>query len=178
MHALVVPVEGREEEVEAWLENNIASPRVAVDTFGTSYRELRAFTRFAMLFLAITESILAVVAAGALIILNYIFVSQRRDEFGILHAVGHSRARLIARTLREGVSIASVAWLIGAACCLVLLLGTQTIVYAPRGMSLDLTNVVPWLFTLPIPLVTVTANVGTIAWALSRLDPVAVIEQR
>jgi ABC-type lipoprotein release transport system permease subunit len=178
MHSLVVPVEGREEEVETWLENNVASPRVAVDTLGTRYRDLRAYTRFVMLFLAITESILAVVAAGALTILNYIFVSQRRDEFGILHAVGHSRARLIARTLREGVSIASIAWLIGAACCLALLLGTQTIVYAPRGMSLDLTNVVPWLFTLPIPLVTVTANAGTIAWALSRLDPVAVVEQR
>ena len=131
-----------------------------------------------MLFLAITESLLAVVAAIALAILNYIFVSQRRDEFGILHAVGHSRVGLIVRTLRESAGTAGVAWLFGAACCLALVLGAHAIVYAPRGMTLDLTNIVPWLFTLPIPLAVVAASAGTIAWALSRLDPVSVIERR
>lgn len=178
MHALVVPVEGRAVEVEAWLEENIASPQVAVETFGTRYRYVQEFMRIAMLFLVITESILAVVAAVALAILNYIFVTQRRDEFGILHAVGHGRAGLIVRTVRESVGIAGAAWLFGAACCLALLLGAHTIVYAPRGMSLDLTNTVPWLFTLPIPLAVVVASAGTIAWMLSRLDPVAVIERR
>jgi ABC-type lipoprotein release transport system permease subunit len=178
MHALVIPVEGRAVEVEAWLEENIASPQVAVETFGTRYRYVQEFMRIAMLFLVITESILAVVAAVALAILNYIFVTQRRDEFGILHAVGHGRAGLIVRTVRESVGIAGAAWLFGAACCLALLLGAHAIVYAPRGMSLDLTNTVPWLFTLPIPLAVVVASAGTIAWALSRLDPVAVIERR
>jgi hypothetical protein len=45
-------------------------------------------------------------------------------------------------------------------------------------MSLDLANVTPWLFTLPIPVAVVAASAGTIAWALKRLDPVAVIERR
>jgi hypothetical protein len=45
-------------------------------------------------------------------------------------------------------------------------------------MSLDLHNPWPWLFTLPIPLVTIVASAGTIWGALSRLDPVAVIERR
>jgi ABC-type lipoprotein release transport system permease subunit len=178
MHTLVVPVEGHAAEVEAWLEESIASPQVAVETFGTSYRYVREALRVSMLFLAITESLLAVVAAVALAILNYIFVSQRRDEFGILHAVGHSRAGLIARTLRESVGVAGVAWLFGAVCCLALLLGAHAVVYAPRGLTLDLTNTVPWLFTLPIPLAVVVASAGTIAWALSRLDPVSVIERR
>jgi ABC-type lipoprotein release transport system permease subunit len=178
MHTLVVPVEGRAAEVEEWLEKSIASPQVAVETFGTQYRYVRGAIRVSMLFLAFTESLLAVVAVVALAILNYIFVSQRRDEFGILHAVGHSRAGLIARTLRESVGIAGVAWLIGAACCLALLLGAHAVVYAPRGLTLDLTNIVPWLFTLPIPLAVVVASAGTIAWALSRLDPVSVIERR
>jgi ABC-type antimicrobial peptide transport system permease subunit len=127
---------------------------------------------------AIAEAILAVVAAFALAVLNWIFVAQRRDEFGVLHAAGHSRAALIARMVRESVGIAGAAWLIGAACCLALLLSAQTIVYVPRGMSLDLTNPMPWLFTLPIPLAVVAASAGTITRALSRLDPVAVIERR
>jgi hypothetical protein len=178
MHTLVVPVEGRAAEVEAWLEERIASPQVAVETFGTHYRYVRGAMRVSMLFLAFTESLLAVVAVVALAILNYIFVSQRRDEFGILHAVGHSRVGLIARTLRESVGIAGVAWLIGAVCCLALLLGAHAAVYAPRGLTLNLTNTTSWLFTLPIPLAVVVASAGTIAWTLSKLDPVAVIERR
>jgi ABC-type lipoprotein release transport system permease subunit len=178
MHALIIPVAGQEAEVEAWLEKSIASPQVTVETFGSTYRSLTKFRMSLFLFLATTESILAIAAALALAILNTIFVSQRRDEFGTLHAVGHGRAGLVVRTLRESTSIAAIAWLIGAVCCAILVLGTQSIVYAPRGMTLSLTNVTPWLFTLPIPLVSIAASAGTIGWALSRLDPVAVIERR
>jgi ABC-type lipoprotein release transport system permease subunit len=178
MRALVIPVEGRETEVEAWLEKSIDTPQVDVETFGTVYRWWHDFTQMAMSSLAITETTLAVVAAGALAILNYIFVIQRRDEFGVLHAVGRSRAGLVARTVQESATIAGVAWVIGAACCLLFVLGAQAIIYAPKGMSLYLTDIVPWLFTLPIPLVTIAASAGTIAWALSRIDPVTVIERR
>jgi hypothetical protein len=178
IHALVIPVEGHTREVETWLEENIASPQVAVETFGARYRYVQDFLRIAMPLLAGIESILAAVAAIALAILNYIFVTQRQDEFGILHAVGHSRTGLIARTLRESVGITGAAWLIGAACCLALVLSAQAIVYAPKGMSLDLTNITPWLFTLPIPLAIVVASIGTIGWTLSRLDPVTIIERR
>jgi ABC-type antimicrobial peptide transport system permease subunit len=131
-----------------------------------------------MVFLAMTETIVAAVIALGLAILNTIFVNQRRTEFGILHAGGHSQAGLIGRTLRESVVIAGAAWLIGAACCLILLLGAQASIYAPRGMSLDWSNPTPWLFTLPIPVAVVATSAGTTAWALKRLDPVAVIERR
>jgi ABC-type lipoprotein release transport system permease subunit len=178
IHALVIPVEGHTLEVETWLEESIASPQVTVETFGTRYRYVQDFLRIAMPLLAIIESILAVVAAVALAILNYIFVTQRQDEFGILHAVGHSRTGLIARTLRESIGITGAAWLIGAVCCLALVFGAQAVVYVPKGMSLDLADVVPWLFTLPIPLAIVVSSVGTIGWMLKRLDPVAIIERR
>lgn len=177
-HALVIPVEGRETEVEAWLEESIDSPQVDVETFGTVYRWWHDFTQMAMRSLAITETTLAVVAAGALAILNYIFVIQRRDEFGVLHAVGHSRARLVARTVQESATIAGVAWVIGAVCCLVFVLGAQATIYAPKGMSLYLTDVVPWLFTLPIPLAVILVSAATIGRMLRRLDPVLVIEGR
>jgi hypothetical protein len=54
----------------------------------------------------------------------------------------------------------------------------QAIVYAPKGLGLDIFNPIPWLFTLPIPVAVVGASAGTIAWMLSRLDPVSVIERR
>jgi putative ABC transport system permease protein/lipoprotein-releasing system permease protein len=122
--------------------------------------------------------ILTTVAASGLAILNRVFITQRRDEFGVLHAVGHSRAGLVARTLREGASITAVAWLGGAAVCIAGLFFAQAVVYEPFGLSIDFFNPTPWLFTLPIPFAVVVASAGTIGRALSRLDPVAVIERR
>jgi hypothetical protein len=54
----------------------------------------------------------------------------------------------------------------------------QANVYAPVGIRLDLFSLVPWLFTLPVPLAVVAASTGTIARMLRSLDPVTVIEGR
>ncbi len=175
---LVVPVEGRDAEMEIWLQEAVASPRVEIETLGTSYRLWQGLVQISQTIAYIGMTILIVAAGLALAILNYILVTQRRDEFGALHALGHSRAALIARTLRESVGITTVAWLVGAVVCIAGLLYFQINVYAPLGTSVDLTNPIPWLFTLPIPLAVVAASAGTIAWVLSRLDPIAIIERR
>jgi ABC-type antimicrobial peptide transport system permease subunit len=177
-HLLVVPLEGHESDAERWLEETISSPRTRVTTLGTSYRLWRETVQTVQMTSAISWTILTVVAALGLAILNTIFITQRRDEFGILHAVGQSRAALIARTLRESTGITGAAWLVGAAICIVVMLLAQATLYAPLGTSMDLTNLTPWLFTIPIPIAVIAASAGTIASALSRLDPAAVIERR
>jgi ABC-type antimicrobial peptide transport system permease subunit len=159
------------------LRETIASPRVEIETLDKSYRRWQGLVQISQTIADIGIIILTVAAGLALAILNYVFFTQRHDEFGTLHAVGHSRAALLTRALRESVSITAVAWLIGAAICIAGLLAFQTHVYAPLGTSLNWTNPIPWLFTLPIPLV-VVANAGTIARMLARLDPVAIIEGR
>jgi hypothetical protein len=177
-HLLVVPVKGRESEMEAWLEETVASPRVNVETLGTSYRLWQMNTQTSQTVVVISLTILTAVAGLGLAILNAISFAQRRDEFGILYATGHNRAKLITRALRENVSIMVVAWLIGAAICIVVLFFAQATLYVPLGTSVNLTNPTPWLFTLPIPIAVVATSVGTIGWMLSRLDPVAIIERR
>jgi ABC-type lipoprotein release transport system permease subunit len=177
-HMLVVPVKGREPEMEAWLEESIASPRVTVVTLNSSYGVWQEGVQTVQATSAISMTILTVVAATGLAILNTIFVTQRRDEFGALHAVGHHRAALIGRTIRESASVTLAAWLIGAAICIVVMLLAQAILYAPLGTSINLGNPIPWLFTLPIPIAVIGASAGTTWRALSKLDPVAVIERR
>jgi ABC-type lipoprotein release transport system permease subunit len=177
-HMLVIPMEGRESEMEIWLRGNIASPRVEIETIDKSYRRWQGLVQVSQTITDIGIVILTVAAGLALAILNYIFFTQRRDEFGTMYAVGHSRAALLARSLRESVSITAVAWLVAAAICIAGLLCFQTYVFTPVGTNVDLANPTPWLFTLPIPLAVVAASAGTIGWALSRLDPVTVIERR
>jgi hypothetical protein len=175
---LVAPVEGRKAELDAWLEGSVASTQTLVQTYDALSREADQVTRSVFLLLAAVESVVAVVAAIALAALNYIYFAQRRDEFGILHAVGHSRPWLVFRTTKETISVVAAAWLVGAALCMAGLVYTQTNVYVPAGLRLDLFDMSPWLFTLPIPLAVVVASAGTIAWMLSRLDSVSIVERR
>jgi len=175
---LIIPIEGREPEVETWLRETIASPRVEIETLDTSYRRWLGLVQISQTIADIGIVILTIAAGLALIILNYIFFTQRRDEFGTLYALGYSRSTLLTRALRESISITAVAWLIGAAICIAIVISLQIYIYTPVGTSVDFANLTPWLFTLPIPIAVITASAGTIAWALSRLDPVAIIERR
>jgi hypothetical protein len=174
----VVPTEGRKRELDGWLEENIASEQTRVRTYDTLMSGLRQDTWVLLLAFAVVESVIAIVAAIALAVLSYTFFAQRREEFGILHAMGHSRRWLVLRTVGEAVSVVVVAWLIGAAVCGVGLVYMQANVYAPKGLTLDLFNPAPWLFTLPMPLAVVAVSAGLVAWMLARLDPVSIIERR
>jgi len=175
---LIVPAKGRKAELDAWLEQDVASTRTLVATYDARSREMRQAASSLFLLIAAFESVVAIVAAIALAALNYIFFAQRREEFGILHAVGRSRPWLVLRTTRETLSVVAVAWLIGAGMCVGILIYAQANIYAPIGLSLNFFNLAPWLFTLPIPLAVVAASAGTIAWMLFRLDPVSVVERR
>jgi ABC-type lipoprotein release transport system permease subunit len=175
---LVVPAEGRGAELDTWLEESVASAQTNVTTYSAKQREFQMVTWSLFVLFALVEGLIAVVAAIALAALNHIFFAQRREEFGVLHAIGRSRSWLVFRTVKETGSTVGLAWLVGAVVCLLGLIGFQALVYTPRGLNLDLFNLVPWLFTLPIPLVVVLIGAGTIARTLHRLDPVAIIERR
>ena len=178
VHMLILPAEGRKGELDAWLEESVASTQTEVNTYDESRRVSRQAAQSMLLLFGLVECIIAVVAAIALATLNYIFVAQRREEFGILHAVGRGFRWLVLRTVKETGSVVAVAWLIGAAVCVAGLMCVQCAIYRPMGLSLDLFTAVPWLFTLPIPLVVIAVGAGTIARTLSRLDAVSVIERR
>ncbi len=175
---LVVPAAERKDELDAWLEGSVASAQTRVYTYDVEMGFFDEGMQVIMVLFAAVESIIAIVAAVALAALNYIFFAQRREEFGILHAIGRSRPWLVFRTVKETGSTVGLAWLIGAVICILGLLGFQALVYTPRGLSLDIFSFAPWLFTLPIPLAVIIVGTGTISRTLRRLDPVAVIEMR
>jgi ABC-type lipoprotein release transport system permease subunit len=175
---LIIPKETHGVELGTWLQENVASPQTEVNTHMAVRRNVQRTTWALVALFAAVESIVALIAAIALATLNHIFFSQRQDEFGILYAIGRSRPWLILRTVKETGSAVGFAWLIGAVVSVVSLLAVQHAIYAPRGLSLNLANPIPWLFTLPIPLAVVAVSSGTIGHMLRNLDPVAVIERR
>jgi ABC-type antimicrobial peptide transport system permease subunit len=175
---LVIPREGRKQALDRWLEEGLDPTQTRIVTYAMQEREYNEMTTSTILVFTLLECMIAAVAAVALATLNHIFFSQRREEFGVLNALGRSRRWLVLRTAKETGGVIGVAWIASAALCGIGLLGMQTLVYGPRGLTLDFFSLAPWLLTTPLPLAVALASVGTIAWMLSRLDPVAVIERR
>jgi ABC-type lipoprotein release transport system permease subunit len=175
---IVVPRAGQKAALDDWLENELAGGEVHVQTYRQALASAQRATRSQLLAIALLESVIAIVAAVALAVLNHISVSQRQSEFGLLHALGYGRPRLVWRTVRETAFTTGTAWGLSAILCMMGLLYLQFGVFAPLGLSLDLLNLTPWLFILPIPVAVLVATGGTVARTLSKLDPISIIERR
>jgi len=178
VHLLVIPNEGQKAEMDTWLREEVNPELVEAYTFDWMRTNYRLLVLIFLALFGVVEVVIAIVAAVALAVLSYVFFAQRREEFGVLHAIGHGRPWLVLRTVRETASTVGVAWLLSALVCGIGLVGVQFGLYAPRGLSLNFFNPVPWLFTLPIPVAVIAASGGLVARMLRRLDPVSVIERR
>jgi len=175
---IVVPKAGQKDTLDDWLENELADDDASVLTFRQEVARAQKSTHSMMLAIALLESVIAIVAAIALAVLNYIFISQRQSEFGVLHALGYGRPRLVWRAMGETAFTTGIAWGLSVILFLTGLMYLQFVVFAPLGLRLDFFNLTPWLFTLPIPVAVLAVNGGTIARTLSKLDPVSIIERR
>jgi hypothetical protein len=177
LELLVSARAGQKDTLDDWLEQNLANDGVDVSTYRLTQAHIQEVTRDLILTMALLESLLAIVAAITLVVLNYVFISQRQSELGVLNALGFDRLKLIWRTVRETALTTAIAWVGSIVLCLVVLT-LQALAYTARGLSYNWANPIPWLFTLPIPIVVLLATSGTVAWTLSKLDPVAIIERR
>ena len=175
---LIIPREGQKQALDNWLEESLDPAQVHVVTHAIKEREYKEMMTTILLIFALLETMIATVAAIALATLNHIFFTQRKEEFGILNAVGRSRRWLVLRTVKETGSMVGIAWVVGAVVCAVGLLAVQDLVYGPRSLTMDFFNLTPWLLTMSLPLTVVLISTGTITWMLSKLDSVSIVERR
>jgi ABC-type lipoprotein release transport system permease subunit len=175
---IVVPKEGQNVALAAWLEVELIGVDAHVLTYRSEVSRIRQKAQQDMLSIALLEGVIAIVAAGGLAVLNYIFIAQRQSEFGVLYALGHGRRQLVRRLLGETSFTIVVAWGLSALVALIAMLALRYGLYEPRGLTFDLFNLTPWLYTLPIPLIVLAITAGSTARTLSKLDPITIIERR
>lgn len=174
---LVVAKAGQKAAMDGWLEQNISNAGIDVSSYQEQIDLFYALVNNVLIAIGIIEGVIALVAAAALGVLNYIFVGQRQAEFGVLHALGYRRRWLIGRTVRESFYISLLAWGLSVLLCFAGLVYMQYGLFQPRGLALNFFNPTPWYFTLPVPLAVLFASVFTVTRFFRRLDPVAVIEK-
>ena len=177
-HLFIIPVNGRKGELDTWLEEIIASPQTSVTTYGAQISKFEEDMRFRTSLMTGIEISVVVIAGIAMATMNIMSFTQRREEFGIMNALGRSRMWLIMRSVLETSSIAGMAWLIAASIYGLILLIFHFTLFAPKGIEINIFTPLPWLSTLPIPLTIIGVSAGMIAWTLRTLDPVATVERR
>jgi putative ABC transport system permease protein len=178
MRTLVIPKPGQGTAVESWLEATILSEVIGVRTFTMMERDFSLAIWAFLLVFGIIEAVIAIVAAIALAILSYIFFNQRQDEFSILHAIGHRRFWLVLRTTKESASLVFGAWLLSVVLGGIGLYILKFALFAPKGMSFNIFNPAPWVYTLILPLTVILVSSGLISRTFRKLDPVSIIERR
>lgn len=175
---VVVPKAGQKAALDSWLEGEIAGQGRLVFTYGNQLALFRNQASSLLLSLSLVESIIAAVAALALAGLNYIFITQRQAELGVLSALGQSRLHLVGRIVRETLFTSGAAWLAAILGGAVILAAMQYGLFVPAGVRFNFFNPLPWLYTLPVPVAVLAVSAGAVGRALSRLDPVALVEGR
>jgi ABC-type lipoprotein release transport system permease subunit len=175
---IVVPKEGQKEALDDWLEGEFAGSDISVLTHRLEVSRIQQEARQNMSAIALLESLIAIVAALGLAVLNYIYTSQRQPEFGVLYALGYGRRKLVGRVFGETSTVIGVAWVISALVSILALFVLRFGLYEPRGLSFDLINFTPWLYTLPIPFLVLLITTLSTARTLSKLDPISIIERR
>jgi len=174
---LVVAQEGRKAAMDHFLETTIASQYAEVETFGLLV-ELFTKARFAVyVIFGVINSVVGVAMAFVVGVINRIVIDKRLREFGLLHALGWHKKQLIRRLTLEIVVVAGTGWLIGLSVALATMAWLKNSLFYDLGMELNLFNLAPFGFVLPIPLITIALTFLSLRRVFGRLDAVAIVER-
>ncbi|UCC64475.1 MAG: ABC transporter permease, partial [Anaerolineae bacterium] len=174
---LVVAKAGRKAAVEDFLETTINSKYTEVETFALVASFVKMIRVGVFVIFGVVNSVVAVAMAFAVGIINRIAMTQRLDEFGLLHALGRHKKHLIQRLTLETATVAGIGCLIGLGIALAIMSWIKNSLFYNLGMELNLLNPAPFCFVLPIPLIVVALTFLNVKRIFARLDAVAIVER-
>ncbi len=174
---VIIPQEGRKAEVDAFLETEIASLRADVATHRLLSERAAGLSLFFYAIFGVVDVVVAAVMALVVSVINQISQTKRLEELGVLNALGHGKDWLIRRLTLEAVSVTGMGWGGGLALSWLFFAVLKTGLYEPKGLVLNLADLTPIWFSLPIPLATAAVVAFRTKRTFARLDPVAIVER-
>lgn len=174
---VVFPRPGRRDALEESLAA-LPEDEALVRSYGNQRKDFDREVHSLDLVIWVLNLVTVGVVALATGLLNVLHFQQRLGEFGILAAMGCSRAFLAGRTLAEVVGTTAAGWLAGLALSRWVVSLVSSRIYEPKGIPLTGLDARALAFTLPIPLLVALFSLVVVLWHLSRLDPVTIVERR
>jgi hypothetical protein len=172
---VVVAREGRVDEMNAFLRSldgvKVWDKARSVDEVSQGFDKILLVLNF------VSVALIGVVALVVGMI-HSIFFAQRIDEFAVLLAIGHARARLLRKVALETAGLMAASWTAGLALALAVLAAFRAGVLSPLGVELPFLQPGAVAVSLALPLVAHLFATVTVTGRLRRLDPVTIIERR
>ena len=174
---LVISREGREAVVDEFLENTVRSKNTEVETFSLLAGFLKMARIGIYVIFGVVNSIVAVAVSFVVGVVNRIAMTDRLSEFGLLHALGRQRQQLIRRLTLETSALSGLGWIVGLGLALLVMLWIKNTLFYRLGMELDLFNLSPYCFVVPIPLIIIALAYRNSRKIFNNLDAVTIIER-
>jgi len=177
---LLVFAENQEdqEKLDSWALKEFKGERAQL----FAYQELDADTNemFSILYqiLNVVIATLVLVITIMMAMLMNIYQSQRIQEFALLQAMGYSSEMLMRRMLLEAAIIVVTGWTAGLVLAVILLQLVDSALMQPNAFSLNVTDSIAFLYTIPIPISIFLAAWLTVGQRFRDFDPVGIVERR
>lgn len=172
------PNEADQVRLGAWARREFKGERVQLLSFYEVERDAKEMFRILYAILNVVIGILVSVIALMVAMLMNIHQGQRLVEFGLLQALGHTRRRLLARSLTEASLLVVVGWVLGVALSFGLLAAFKAILLDPQAFAMQVWNPQAVAYTVAVPAVVLLVACGTVVWRFRRFDPVGIVERR
>lgn len=172
---IAFPKNGRIDEMNKFLEK-LPGRQITVETLNNLNDEFNKFKEGSGIIniLIIGSIFLMVVTVGSS---RYVQFFNRKEELGILNAIGYSKKKILKRALIEIFQINAVSYLLGIA------MGTYTsflikkYVLETSGSIGIIFDLGAFIISLYIPLFTALFTVIPINLMINKLDPISMIEE-
>ena len=165
-------------ELDQWAVEEFKGSSARIYSFLELERETQESFSTLYLILNIVVLSLVVVITTMMGMLINMYQAQRVQEVGLLQAIGFSKARLLRRVLAETTIVLIGSWFVGLAMAMGLLYGLKAQIFDPKAYAIQVFDVGPYLYTLPVPLMIFVVAVVDLYVRFRRFDPVTVVERR
>lgn len=172
---IAFPKNGRISEMNKFLEK-LSKRQIIVETLNSLNNEFNKFKEGSGIInvLIIGSIFLMVVTVGSS---RYVQFFNRKEELGILNAIGYSKKKILKRALIEIFEINALSYILG----IIIGIGTsffiKKYVLEVSGSVGIVFNLAAFIISLYIPLFTALFTVVPINIMISKLDPIGMIEE-
>ncbi|MBP7176953.1 MAG: ABC transporter permease [Thermoclostridium sp.] len=108
--------------------------------------------------------------------LTYIYMYQRRVEFGLLNAIGYTRQEVLSRSFKEIITLCFSGYAFGVLLSMISGIILYWTLFYPKGQGIRLWNLDYFLNTACIPLFATLFSIIPVWNMLTGLDPVTILE--
>ncbi len=165
-------------KLDAWATKHFKGERARMLSYGEVERESRQMFSTLYMILNVVIGTLVVVITIMMGMLINIFLSQRTQEFGLLQALGYTKATLLKRVALETILVVFSGWIFG----LIVAIGLLNLVYwklmFPNAYALDIADTSALIYTIPVPVAILLAAMLTLWNRFRTFDPVGIVERR